>query len=124
MAITTVTITDALIGTIVSPGPDQFITRLVMTQSQWPTWQQEHHLALPYPHGRWTGGRFVLRDLGGAGQRVFNFATQHGVFVGSRILMNDASIGFRGDLLLECLPRGQEWEVDFSDVPVSVQQAA
>ena len=122
--VTTITLTDSMVGTVISPAADGFITKMTMTQAQWPAWQQENHFAFPLPRGRWTSGRLVLTDLGGVGRRVFNFATQHGVFFGSRVLMNGGSIGFRGDLFLEAIPKGQEWEVDFSDVPVRSQQAA
>ena len=73
MATTTIILNDTLVGTVISPFPDGFVARLMLTQSQQPAWQQEHRLALPYPRGRWTSGRFVLTDQGGAGQRVFNF---------------------------------------------------
>jgi hypothetical protein len=125
MATTKITLNDTLVGQVVSPFPDGFVVRLMMTQSQWPARQQEHHLAFPYPRGRWTSGRFVLTDLGGAGQRVFNFASQHGVLTGGHVLLTGGqSFQYRGDLLLECLPTGQEWELSISDVPVVRAEAA
>jgi len=118
MAITTVVVNDALVGTIIGP-PDGYITRIVMTKGQEPAWQQENFIATPFPDGRWLNGRFVLRDQGGAGRRVISFATQYGVLFADRTLMTSGqSFRFSGGLLLECLPVGQEWEVDFSDVPV------
>jgi hypothetical protein len=114
-----------LVGQVISPFPDGFIAKLVMIKSQWPAWQQENFLVAPYPHGQWKSGRFVLRDLGGAGRRLLNFASQHGVLTGGQTLLaSGQSFGFRGDLVLECCPLGQEWEIDFSDVPVRSQQAA
>jgi hypothetical protein len=74
MAITTITLTDALIGTIVSPGPDQFITRLEKTRTQWPPVQVENWFAFPYPYGVWKAGRFVLRQ--GDGRRIYSFQNQ------------------------------------------------
>jgi hypothetical protein len=119
MAITRATINDTMIGTVISPFPDGFIAKMTMLKSQSPAWQKEHHLAFPYPRGRWTSGRVVLTELGGAGQRVLNFASQYGALTGGHVLLtNGQSFRFRGDLLLECLPRNQVWEIDFSDVPV------
>jgi hypothetical protein len=119
MAITKATITDTMIGTVVSPFPDGWVTRMAMTQAQSPAWQTENHFAFPLPFGTWRSGRFVLRDLGGAGMRVINVSTQCGALTGGyAILTNGQSFRYRGDLLLECLPQNQEWEIDFSDVPV------
>jgi hypothetical protein len=118
--ITTVIIDATMVGQVISPRPDQFITRMVMTESQQPPLQVENWVDLPPPHGRWTSGRVVLTDLGGAGRRLLNFATQYGVFFGSTVLMTGGqNFRFRGDLVLECLPQNQVWEIDFSDVPVA-----
>ena len=127
MTITTIVLNDTMIGSIISPGPDQFVTRLTMTKAQWPAWQQECWLPLPPPHGLWASGRFVLRDRAGSGVRMVSVCTQHGgVFQGGNTLMTAGqSFQFNGDLTLECLARGQEWEIDFSDVPVTrADQAA
>jgi hypothetical protein len=120
MAITTVTLTDALIGTIVSPGPDQFITRLEKTRTQWPPVQVENWVALPYPDGVWKTGRLVLRQ--GDGRRIMSFHNQ--TAFGAVLLATPTR--FLGDLTLECLPAGEEWRIDFSDTPVTArsQQAA
>jgi hypothetical protein len=121
--ITEVLINDTMSGTIISPAPDQFITRLEMTRSQVPAWQQEHYLG--YPFNLWTAGRFVLKDARGV---LFNFATQPGgIFIGATVLLNSGSgvsIAYQGDLFLECALRGQEWRMDISDVPVTRSQAA
>lgn len=125
MAITTIQITDALIGTVVSPFPDGFVTKMTMTKSQQPAYQIEHHFALPLPYGTWRAGRFVLRDQGGAGRRVINVSTQHGALVSGHTLMTDGqAFAYSGDLVLEALPKGQEWELSISDVPVAVAVAA
>jgi hypothetical protein len=114
MATTTVTLNDTMIGMIVSPGPDQFVTRLEKTRTQWPPVQNESWFVPPYPHGVWTAGRFVLRQ--GDGRRIYSFnsQTQAGVLIRS-------SIRFVGDLTLECLALGEEWRIDFSDTPISAQ---
>lgn len=125
MAVTSIILTDALVGTIVSPGPDQFVTRLEKTRSQWPPYQVENWFSFPLPYGTWRAGRFALRDRGGAGARLINVSSQVGCLTGANALMtNGQSFQFRGDLVLECLPAGEEWQIDFSDVPVLVQQAA
>lgn len=126
MATTTVILDATMVGTVISPGPDQFVVKMVMTQSQWPPYQVESHLPFPLPFGTWRSGRFVLRDLSGAGMRVINISTQFGAFAnggGHALMTNGQTFQFRGDLILECLPTGQVWEIDFSDVPVA-QQAA
>jgi hypothetical protein len=114
----TITLTDALIGTVISPGPDQFITRLEKTRNQWPAFQVENWDVLPYPHGTWRAGRFLLRE--GNGRRLYNFASQSN----GEVILLGASIRFTGDLTLECLPAGEEWRIDFSDVPTARLQAA
>lgn len=113
MTTTTITLDDTMSGTVISPFADGFLTRLEMTKSQSPAWQQE--CFLPYPFNRWSGGRFCLRDARGV---VFNFATQSGALFASRVMLNGASYAYVGDLYLECAIRGQEWELDCSDVPV------
>jgi hypothetical protein len=117
MATTTITLTDALIGTIVSPGPDQFITRLEKTQNQWPPFQIEDWAVTPYPYGTWRAGRFVLRE--GNGRRLFNFNQNN-----APVILLSASIRFVGDLLLECLPLGEVWRLDISDVPTAARSLA
>lgn len=125
MAITEITLTDAMVGTIVSPGPDQFIVKLVLVRAQQPAFQVECWSDLPYPFGTWRSGRFILRDRGGVGHRLINLSTQTGALVAGHVLMaSGQQFAYSGDLILECIPRGQEWTLEISDVPVSVQQAA
>jgi hypothetical protein len=113
MATTPITLTGALVGTIISPGPDQYITRLEKTKSQWPAYQVEEWIVPPYPHGLWKAGRFVLRQ--GNGQRIISFASQ------SNSVFLRTPTRFLGDLTLECLPRGEEWRLDISDTPVTAR---
>ena len=107
--ISEIIIDDGMIGAIVSPAPDQFLTTLQTLTPQNPAQQMENFIAIPYPHGRWSAGRFVLR---GANRALFSFSTLHGGVCGvgdgvaQRILLLGASIAYRGDLVLECLPRG------------------
>jgi hypothetical protein len=111
MAITTITLTDRLVGTIVSPAADGYITHLEKTRTQWPPVQVENWVALPYPHGVWKTGRFVLRQ--GDGRRIYSFQNQS-AFDG---VLLATPTRFLGDLALECLPLGEEWRIDFSDTP-------
>jgi hypothetical protein len=120
MAVTSITLTDALVGTIISPAADGYITHLEKTQDQQPPFQVENWNVLPYPHGWWQAGRFVLRDRGGAGRRLYNFASQSV----TEVILRSASIRFHGDLVLECLPAGEQWRLDISDVAVARNVAA
>lgn len=116
--ITTITITDAMAGTIISPFPDGHIARLELVRTQWPVQQPEAYL--PYPFLRWTGGRFHLKDDRGV---VFSFATESALFA-SRVVINGTSYAYHGDLYLECALRGQEWLMEISDIPITRSQAA
>jgi hypothetical protein len=115
MAITTITLTDALVGTIVSPAADGYITHLEKTKTQWPPHQIEGWVVLPYPDGVWKTGRFVLRQ--GDGRRIMSFQNQSAF--GGVLLATPTR--FLGDLTLECLPAGEEWRIDFSDTPISAR---
>lgn len=116
MAITELILDAASVGTVIG-FPDGYLSTLQQITPQSPSWQQENIL-----HGRWTSGRFVLRDDNGV---IYNFSTQSGeVFgvgggVAPGILLLGASIAYRGDLYLECLPRGAVWMLQISDVPVA-----
>lgn len=118
MAISKITITDAMAGTVISPFADGHIARLELVRTQWPVQQPEAYL--PYPFLRWTGGRFVLKDARGV---MFNFATESALFA-SRVVINGTSYAYHGDLYLECALRGQEWLMEISDTPVIRSQAA
>jgi hypothetical protein len=124
MAITSITLDATMVGTIISPAPDGYVTRLMLTRSQQPPYQTENWIDLPYPRGRWTSGRFVLTDQGGSGQRVFNFSTQTGALVAGHVVMSGGqAFQYRGDLLLECCPASQAWEIQISDIPIVARAA-
>ena len=118
MAISKITITDAMAGAVISPFPDGHIARLELVRTQWPVQQPEAYL--PYPFCRWVSGRFHLKDDRGT---LFNFATESALFA-SRVVINGTSYAYRGDLFLECALRGQEWLMEISGVPVIRSQAA
>jgi hypothetical protein len=117
MAIISITLNDALVGTIVSPAADGYITHLEKTRTQQPPHQIEDWVVPPYPHGLWKTGRFVLRQ--GDGRRIYSFNSQQH----AGVLLIGASIRFLGDLTLECLAAGEEWRIDFSDTPVTARAA-
>ena len=116
MATISITLNDTMVGTIVSPAPDQYITYLKKTH--WTPYQAdiENWFVPPYPHGIWRSGRFVLRQ--GDGRRIFSFGKET-----SGVLLVTPT-RFLGNLVLECLPAGEEWRIDFSDTPASRAQAA
>ena len=124
MATTTITLDATKIGQIISPAPDGYVTRMMMTRSQTPAWQVENWVDFPPPHGTWTSGRLVLTDQGGSGQRVFNFSTQTGALVAGHVVMSGGqAFQYRGDLLLECCPASQAWEIQISDIPIVARAA-
>jgi hypothetical protein len=112
MAVTTIELTNALIGTIVGAA-DGFITRFEMTAGPQPAWQPDGWFEWPSPHGSFArGGRLVLRDGDGKGRRVlsFNPSTENSAFV------TNASLGYSGGLMLESCPAGASFRLDVSDV--------
>ena len=76
--------------------------------------------------GHWIAGRLQLR-----GERdirdLFCIDTQAGGGWASgndpAIVCEAASFGYRGGLKILCVPRGSEWEVELSDMPVARQLA-
>ena len=56
----------------------------------------------------------------GNGQRIISFDPSKET---SGVLLSTPTLVV-GDLLLECLPAGEEWRIDFSDTPISRAQAA
>lgn len=117
MATVSITLNDTMVGTIVSPGPDQYIARLEKTSTTPYVLATENWFALPRPHGIWRAGRLVLRQ--GDGQRIISFSGIHTTDV--RLL---TPTRFLGNLVLECLPLGETWRIDFSDTAVSAQSQA
>jgi hypothetical protein len=120
MATTTITLDASLIGTIVGV-PDGYITRFELVTSQWPAYQPDDWQTLPYPFGSFAGGgKLVLRDGDGKGQRLLAFNPS---FENSPIMLN-ASCRYFGGLLLENCPRGAVYRLDISDVPTTTAAAS
>jgi hypothetical protein len=59
----------------------------------------------------------VLSD--GSARRIYNFPSQ----TSGAVILIGASVRFVGDLWLECLPAGEEWRIDISDVPATVARS-
>lgn len=70
------------------------------------------------PNQIWTTGYFVLR--GSLDVRdVFCASTQSsGLPSNPKLWLINSSIRYRGDLVVVAIPRGSEWSVTLSDVPV------
>lgn len=120
MTTTTYTLNEAAIGTIVGPA-DGYVTRLELVASQSPVWQADGWQVFPFPHGNFAGGgKFVLRDGDGQGQRLLMFNPSYA----ATPVFHGASLRFYGGLLLENCPLGAEYRLDISDVPATQAQRA
>jgi hypothetical protein len=103
------TLTDADIGTVL-PVPNGFLVNLSKTQAgvrEEPQFSASKQC--------WIAGYFVLRASGDH-QNLFSI----GPFdtIPTNIWAQGASIGYRGDLKVVCVPKGSVWSVTLSDVPV------
>jgi hypothetical protein len=115
MALTEYTITDADIGRVL-PVADGFVVNLKRTKAG-----PYDPPAFSEAKQQWTTGRFVLR-----GSRDFRnlmcidtqsdgyWASQYG---NTASVLNNASVGYRGDLTIVCVPKGSVWEITLSDIP-------
>ena len=70
---------------------------------------------------QFTNGRFVLRASGEFRnlmcidtQSDGGWASQYSSTAG---VLTNASIGYRGELMVVCVPKGSVWEISLSDVP-------
>jgi hypothetical protein len=117
--ITQHTLDDTLIGTIVGPA-DGYITRFELVRSQSPAFQLDSWQVFPFPHGSFAfGGKFVLRDGDGQGQRLLMFNPSFG----PTPVFHGASLRFYGGLVLENCPRGAQYRLDVSDQPIAAMAA-
>jgi hypothetical protein len=112
-------ITDADIGRDLGV-PDGYLVRLRRTRAPTPS-----HQTPDYDEGRriWKSAYLQLRASGEAmdmacvsSQYGGGWAAHYGN--GLATMWDDASIHYRGDLKVLCVPRGSVWEVTLSDVPV------
>ena len=70
---------------------------------------------------QFTNGRFVLRASGEFrnfvcidAQGVGGWASHYGT---TASVLESASIGYRGELVVVCVPKGSVWEISLSDIP-------
>jgi hypothetical protein len=117
--ITQHTLDDTLIGTIVGPA-DGYITKFELVAGQNPVWQADGWQVLPFPNGTFAGGgKFVLRDGDGQGQRLLMFNPSYH----QSPYLNGASMRYRGGLFLENCPKGAAYRLDISDQPIAALAA-
>jgi hypothetical protein len=109
------TLTDADMGATIGP-PDAFVVNLKRTKAgpyDPPSFSEATQ--------QFTTGRFVLRATGEFRNFVCidtqtdgYWASQYGNT--ASVLIN-ASLGYRGELMIVCVPKGSVWELTLSDQP-------
>jgi hypothetical protein len=116
--LTDYTLTDADSGRVL-PVADGFVVNLKMTKSG-PYDQPSFSEATQ----QFTTGRFVLRGSGEFrnlccidAQGGGGWASHYG---DTASVWSNASVGYRGELMVVCVPRGSIWELSLSDVPFKV----
>jgi hypothetical protein len=106
------TLDESSIGTVL-PVPDGFLTELRRTQApppgagEMPQWDSGRM--------RWKAGRFALKASGDF-QHLVSLALTD--IVPSGVWAQGASIQYRGDLEVVCVPRGSIWSLTLTDTPV------
>lgn len=118
MTTTTYTISDTNIGSVL-PIQDGFITDLAMTTSP------SVYEVPSFNQGRWSSAFFTLRDSGWRRDYISFAPGSCSPYSGSRrdIIVN-GSWRYYGDLAVVSVPRGSQWSISISDVPVVRQVAA
>jgi hypothetical protein len=115
MATTDFTITDANVGQVL-PVADGFVVNLKRTKSG-PFEQPEFSAATQ----QFTAGRFVLRASGEFRNLVCIDTQSDGgwasQYSSTASVWSNASVGYRGNLTIVCVPKGSVWEITLSDVP-------
>jgi hypothetical protein len=118
--ITSYTLTDTDVDRALTPA-NGFIVNLTLTRGgpfETPSWDPGFG-----KFGRFKSGYFTL--AGALDPRlIFNFSSQTsgGIALSSgsaRQLILDASLAYLGELIVVAVPRGSEWRIDLSDVPMS-----
>jgi hypothetical protein len=105
------TLTDADIGTVL-PVPNGFLVSLIKTQApppgagELPQWDAGRM--------RWKAGRFALKASGDHRCLVSIALTDT---IPGKVWAQNASIGYTGDLEVQCMPKGSTWSLTLSDVP-------
>jgi hypothetical protein len=111
MALTEFTLTDADMGRALGV-PDGFLVNLSVTAVpkgyEAPEWNPGTQ--------RWTRGYLQLRGSGDS-QNIFCASPSSWGFVSKTLVINQ-SLGYLGDLVVVCLPRGAVFELTLSDQPI------
>jgi hypothetical protein len=116
MATFDLTLDDQSVGQIIGT-PDGFLVGLAMTQgpsdaSVPPSWDEGRRL--------WTSGYFVLRGSLDLRDLICLHPASGGSYAWDgpigHMLVN-GNLGFRGDLIVQSVPRGSTWSITLSDVP-------
>jgi hypothetical protein len=107
------TITDADIGRALDPM-DGYLVGLRQTQNQTanevPEWDNGR--------GVWRSAYFVLRGNNDH-QAIFCASPQSGGTVDpAKVWVVNQSLRYRGQLIVQCVPRGSIWSLTLSDIPV------
>jgi hypothetical protein len=106
------TITDADMGRSLGV-PDGYLVTLIRTKAT--TAGTNEMPQFSEATQNWKAGYFVLR---GSRDNRNLFAIAPSDSLPSHVWARGASIGYRGELKVICVPRGSEWSVTLSDVPV------
>ena len=117
--ITDYVLEDGHVGQVISAAPNGFVVDISQSQSMqkndYPQWSET---------GRhWKTCYFELRGSKSF-QDIFAVCPSQSpappsTFGGRRYYLVSGSIPFYGDLILLCLPRGSQWQVSISDVPLT-----
>jgi hypothetical protein len=110
--LTDFTITDADIGRTIGPR-DGFLVSLTMTAP--PSVYETPDASAATQ--QFTSGYFTLRGSGDT-QNLYCSLTGHL----SKFLIANHSLGYRGELVVMCVPRGSQWSITVSDVALSKKE--
>ena len=113
-ALTDYTLTDADIGRTLDP-PDGFLVNLSQTAPSTDRSDPQFSVSL----GRYLTGYLVLK---GARDHQAIYCNRSGQWTpywsgGNRVLIANASLDYRGRLVVQCVPRGATFTLTLSDIP-------
>jgi hypothetical protein len=114
------TLTEANVGEMISP-PDAFLVSLTMATSpiyETPTFDEGQQI--------WTRGYFCLKRERDIRNLVCLDARNGGAFGGGSpyaTMLANRSEAYRGQLTVVAVPKGSEWRISLSDVPIVRQPA-
>jgi hypothetical protein len=113
MAMFEFTLDDTMVGTAIGPPDGGYLVNLRQTQSQ-------ASYAVPDGDdgsGVWRSGYLVLRGSGDIRDLYCNCPSQCGVFDPAKTWVANSSLAYRGQLIVQSVPRGSVWALSLSDVP-------